>query len=132
MSNLDVSRTAKDWKKSTHHGAGEWLAERFTSLVLIPLTLWCVWAACQVVNHPLDEVRAFVATPLNAGLLAATILITVWHMYMGLKVIVDDYLAGPMRGFVMFLIVILCLAVLAGSGGALWCVHTGSLSLGAA
>ncbi len=132
MSQLDVSRPAKDWKTASHHGAGEWLAERFTSLVLIPLTFWCAWAATQVVGGGFDKALAFVHVPLNAGLLAVTLLITVWHMYMGLKVIVDDYLAGPMRGFVMFLVVVLCLAVLVASGGALWCIHTGSISLGAA
>ena len=123
---LDVSaRSVKNWKISSHHGAGEWLAERFTSLALIPLTLWCAWAACQIVGGGFDKAAAFVKVPLNAGLIALTMLISVWHMYMGLKVIIDDYLAGPMRGFAMFLVFLLSLALLVATGGALWCLHMG-------
>ena len=120
MSQLDVSRPVRDWKKATHHGAGEWLAERGTSLALIPLTLWCVWAACQIVGGGYDAALAFVKVPLHTGLMGVTILLSVWHMYMGLKVIIDDYLHGPLRGFLMFLVVALCLVLLIATGGALY------------
>ncbi len=127
---LDVAaRSAKQWKLSSHHGAGEWLAERFTSLALLFLTLWAAWAACQLVNHPFEAVTAFVRVPLNAGLIGVTVLISVWHMYMGLKAIIDDYLAGSARGFTLFLVFVLCVAVLVATAGALWFVHTGSSPL---
>ncbi|MEI9903543.1 MAG: succinate dehydrogenase, hydrophobic membrane anchor protein [Asticcacaulis sp.] len=123
---LDVAaRSVKNWKISSHHGAGEWLAERFTSLALIPLTLWCAWAACQVVGGH-DAALAFVKVPLYAGLIAVTVLISIWHMYMGLKVIIDDYLQGAMRGFVMLIVVVLCLAVLAAVGFGLYTVVSGN------
>ncbi len=126
MAKNDAStRSARSWMTSTRHGAGEWLAERFTSLVLIPLTLWCAWAACQMIGGGYDRALAFMRVPLNAGLIAATMLISVWHMYMGLKAIIYDYLAGPVRGLAMFIVFLLSLALLVVTGGALYIVHQG-------
>ncbi|ESQ85734.1 hypothetical protein AEAC466_00755 [Asticcacaulis sp. AC466] len=122
--NRDVgARSSKDWKKSAHHGAGEWLAERGTSLALIPLTLWAAYAAYGIAGGGFDAALAFAKLPLNASLIALTMLISVWHMYMGVKVIIDDYLAGPMRGVSIFLTFLLSAALVIATGIALWLVH---------
>ncbi len=123
--NRDVgARSPKDWKTSSHHGAGEWLAERGTSLVLIPLTLWAAWAACQIAGGGYDAALAFARVPLNAGIIAFTVLISAWHMYMGLKVIIDDYIGKPStRGLLLFLSFFLSAAAFVATAGALWLVH---------
>jgi succinate dehydrogenase / fumarate reductase membrane anchor subunit len=120
------AKSVKSWKKSEHHGAGEWLAERGTSLVLIPLTLWAAWAAFTVSGGGFDAAVAFARVPLNAGLIGLTMLISVWHMYMGVKVIIDDYLAGPMRGFSIFLTFLLSAALVIATGYALFVLHQGA------
>ncbi len=120
----ESTRSAKSWKVSSHHGAGEWLAERFTSLILIPLTLWCAWAACQVAGGGYDAAVAFLKAPLNAGVLAITILISAWHMYMGVKVIIDDYIGKPgTRGALLFLLALLSLGVCIASLYGLYLIH---------
>ena len=124
--NRDVgAKSVKSWKKSEHHGAGEWLAERGTSLVLIPLTLWAAYAAYSIAGGGFDAAVAFARMPLNAGLIGLTMLISVWHMYMGVKVIIDDYLAGPMRGFSIFLTFLLSAALVIATGYALFVLHQG-------
>ncbi|MDC7676903.1 succinate dehydrogenase, hydrophobic membrane anchor protein [Asticcacaulis machinosus] len=111
-------RSAKDWKKSHKHGAGEWLAERGTSLILLPLTLWAVWSGYQLAGQGVDAALAFAKTPLNAGLIAAIFVVSGWHMFMGLKVIVDDYIGKDgTRGFLNLLNLLFCLAV---TGAALY------------
>jgi len=125
--NRDVgAKSVKSWKKSEHHGAGEWLAERGTSLVLIPLTLWAAYAAYTVAGGGFDAAVAFARVPLNAGLIGLTMLISVWHMYMGVKVIIDDYLAGPMRGFSIFLTFLLSAVLVIATGYALFVLHQGA------
>ncbi len=119
-------RTSADWKKSEKHGAGEWLAERFTSLALIPLTLWAAWAAYTIAGSTIDATLAFVKQPFNMAVIAVSILIGAWHMYMGVKVIIDDYMAGPMRGLLVFLTALLSAAVLVASLGALYFVYRGA------
>jgi len=94
-----VSRLDKAFRKgvkvSERHGAGEWTAERLSSLILIPLTLWGLWGAWTVAGAGYDGALAWLARPLNAALLAAVLLIGLWHMRMGLKVVVDDYIHRP-------------------------------------
>jgi len=119
-------RTSADWKKSEKHGAGEWLAERFTSLALIPLTLWAAWAAYSIAGGGFEAAWNFVKQPFNIAVIAVTVLIAAWHMYMGVKVIIDDYLAGPMRGFLVFFTALLSAAVLVASLGALYFVYRGA------
>jgi succinate dehydrogenase / fumarate reductase membrane anchor subunit len=124
--NDSSTRSSKDWKKSAHHGAGEWLAERGTSLVLIPLTLWAAYAAFQIAGGGFEAAAAFARVPLNAVLIALTMLISVWHMYMGVKVIIDDYLRGGLRGFSIFLTFLLSAALLIATGYALFVLHQGA------
>lgn len=120
MSHDPINRSAQSWKKSEKHGAGEWLAERFTSIALIPLTLWCFYAAYILAGTTWEAAFTFISEPLNAIPIGATAVLTVWHMYMGLKVIIDDYIAKPAtRGFLIFLTFALCAVVLIAVFGAL-------------
>jgi succinate dehydrogenase / fumarate reductase membrane anchor subunit len=67
-------------------------------------------------------------SPLNAVLLAVTLVVSVWHMQMGLKVIVDDYIHKPgSRGLLLGLIGLLC--VLIAAAGVFFIVR---LALGSA
>ena len=121
-----ASRSSQDWKKSAHHGAGTWLAERFTGVALVALTAWGCWAAWQIANTGFEGARKFVATPLNAGLLSLTIIVAIWHMYMGLRTVVEDYIdKSEGRGFYLFLCFLLSLVLLAAGLGGVYLVYQG-------
>ncbi len=106
------ARFVKNVKVSDRHGAGEWTAERLSALVLIPLTLWGLWSGWTLSGAGVDGAAAGFRNPVNAVLLAVTLLISVWHMNMGLKVIVDDYIHKPSsRTALLVLIGGLCLAL---------------------
>ncbi|HZV85320.1 MAG TPA: succinate dehydrogenase, hydrophobic membrane anchor protein [Brevundimonas sp.] len=103
-------------KVSERHGAGEWTAERLSSLILIPLALWALWSAYVLSGGGYDGARDWLASPVNAVLLAVTLLVSAWHMWMGLKVIVDDYIHKPAsRSALLGLIFLACLLVAAAS-----------------
>ena len=103
-------------KVSERHGAGEWTAERLSSLILVPLTLWGLWGGWTLSGAGYDGALAWFRSPVNAVLLAVTLLISLWHMNMGLKVIVDDYIHKTgSRGALLGLIGLVCL-VLAAAG----------------
>ena len=82
-------------KVSERHGAGEWTAERLSSLILIPLALWALWSGFSITGAGYEGALDWFANRVNAALLAATLLISIWHMNMGAKVIVDDYIHTP-------------------------------------
>lgn len=118
-----TERSSKDWKKSVKHGAGEWLAERGTSVALIPLVLWAVFSGIGLSGQGYDAALAFVRVPLNAGLITLLFLISGWHMFMGLKVIIDDYIGKPgTRGLLNLVNLLFCLAVVGAALGGLYFV----------
>ncbi len=127
-----MSRYAKAFVKgvkvSERHGAGEWTAERLSSAILVPLTLWGLWSGFALSGGGYDGALAWFRSPVNAVLLAVTLLVSVWHMQMGLKVIVDDYIHKPgSRGALLGLIGLLC--VLLAAAGVFFIVR---LALGSA
>ena len=106
----------KGVKVSERHGAGEWTAERLSSLILVPLTLWGLWSGWTMSGAGYDGALAWFRSPVNAVLLAVTLLVSVWHMWMGLKVIVDDYIHKPAsRTALLTAIGLLCVLLAAAS-----------------
>lgn len=106
----------KGVKVSERHGAGEWTAERLSSLILVPLTLWGLWSGWTMSGAGYDGALAWFRSPVNAILLAVTLLVSVWHMWMGLKVIVDDYIHRPSsRTTLLAAIGLLCVLLAAAS-----------------
>jgi len=104
----------KNVKVAERKGAGGWLAERLSSLVLVPLTLWALWSAAMIAGTGYDGALAWFAQPVNAWLLAATWLITLWHMNMGITVIVEDYIhKRSTLGLLLGLNTLICLALAA-------------------
>lgn len=105
-------RYIKSVKVSERHGAGEWTAERLSSLILVPLTIWGLWSAARLAGGGYDGALIWFQSPVNAGLLAVTLVASLWHMNMGLKVIVDDYIHKPStRGVLLTVIAVLCLVL---------------------
>ena len=77
---------------SAQSGVGHFLAERATSVALIPLTLWALWAAVRLTGGDYLFARAYFAAPLNAAMAALFILVGAWHAQIGMRVIVEDYI----------------------------------------
>jgi succinate dehydrogenase / fumarate reductase membrane anchor subunit len=72
-------------------GVEQWWLERVTSVALVPLTLWFVYAVLHLSGRSRADVAHFVGHPFNAALLLALVLITFRHMQMGLQVVIEDY-----------------------------------------
>lgn len=97
---------------SAHHGAGVWIKERVSSVILVPLTVWGLWAAWTLAGGGYDGALAFVRTPLNAALLAVTVLVSIYHMHLGLRVVIEDYLHKALgKGLALFLNFVVCAAL---------------------
>lgn len=86
-----------------HSGVGHWRAERITSIALVPLTLWFVYAMLHLVGASQPVVAAWVSNPINATLLLTLIVITFQHMHLGLQVICEDYVANKWQMTLMVL-----------------------------
>ena len=62
---------------STRQGSHHWLMERVTSVALS--------------GAGYDEVRAWLAAPLNTTLMLLLIVALFWHALLGVQVIIEDY-----------------------------------------
>ena len=75
---------------STRQGSHHWLLERITSVALVPLTLWFVVAAVSLSGASYEEVRAWLARPLNTTAMLLLIVTTFWHAQLGVQVIIEQ------------------------------------------
>ncbi len=76
---------------SARDGVGHWWAERMTAIALIPLALWFVASVVTLTGADYATVRAWIASPVVAGLLVLLVIMTFSHAALGLQVIVEDY-----------------------------------------
>ncbi|TCO80422.1 succinate dehydrogenase subunit D [Plasticicumulans lactativorans] len=76
---------------SAKEGVSHWWHQRLTALFLIPLVLWFVVSLLSVVHADHEGLKAWLARPLNAGLLVTFLGTTFFHAKLGLQVVIEDY-----------------------------------------
>ena len=76
---------------SAHNGVGRFISERATSVALVPLSLWAVYAGVVLGHSGYEGAVAFLQSPVNAVLAALTVFVSALHMKMGMQVIIEDY-----------------------------------------
>ncbi len=86
-----------------HSGVEHWRIERITSIALVPLTLWFIYAMLHLIGAPQVVVAAWASNPINAVLLLVLIVITFHHMHLGLQVVFEDYVANKWQMTLMIL-----------------------------
>ncbi len=86
-----------------HSGVEHWRIERITSIALVPLTLWFIYAMLHLVGAPQQAVAAWAANPVNTVLLLVTIVMTFHHMHLGLQVVCEDYVSNKWQMSLMIL-----------------------------
>ena len=96
---------------SSHSGTGHFWHERLTAVALIPLSLWFLYVMLGLSGT--NEVTAlqFLAHPWNAIMMGAFICFSLWHAYLGLQVVIDDYIHTA--GTKIFLMLVVRFSVLA-------------------
>ncbi len=78
---------------SAHDGSHHWWVQRMTAVALIPLLTWLAVSVALLSQQPFDIVRNWMASPITAVLLLLTIFNMFYHAWLGLQVIVEDYIA---------------------------------------
>lgn len=76
---------------SAKEGAGHWIAQRVTAIVLIPLALWFAVSVIGLSHADYPTFKAWMGKPGNASLLLLTMLTVMYHAVLGLQVVIEDY-----------------------------------------
>ena len=88
---------------SAKEGVNHFWAQRMTALALIPLSIWFVISLLVITGVDHATVKAWVSSPVVAGLLILLIAATFYHAFLGLQVVIEDYIHG--EGLKLFTLV---------------------------
>ncbi len=75
-------------KNGTHH----WWMQKVTAVALIPLTIWFVSSIVQMTQADYEIVINWMNSPVVAILMTLFIITGIYHLKLGLQVIVEDYI----------------------------------------
>ena len=111
---------------AAHSGTGHFWHQRMTAVALVPLGLWFAFVVLGLVGASEASVLAFLAAPWNAILMAALVIVMLYHMMLGLQVVIDDYVHAPgMKIFLMLLMRAFAIAV--GAAALFALIHIAAL-----
>src|ERR1700677_4609268 len=104
MSSLQTPLHKVQGMGSGHSGTGHFWHERVTAVALIPLSLWFFYVMLGLAGTSEVSALQLLGHPWNALLMGAFVCFSLWHAYLGLQVVIDDYIhtAGTKIFLLMF------------------------------
>jgi len=83
---------------SAKDGTDHWWAQRVSAVALAMLGLWFVVALMRLDGLGYTQAIAFIGAPLNSVLLALLCATVAYHSYLGVQVVIEDYVhAGGIK-----------------------------------
>jgi succinate dehydrogenase / fumarate reductase, membrane anchor subunit len=101
---------------SAGEGAAHWWTQRVSSVALVLLGLWFVFSLVRMPDVGYGTVTAWMASPVNAVLLALLSGTMVYHSMLGVQVVVEDYVSHHGTKIVTLLVLNFLHYVLAALG----------------
>jgi succinate dehydrogenase / fumarate reductase membrane anchor subunit len=77
---------------SSHSGVTHFWRQRVTAAALVPLSIWFGVSVLGLVGVNSATAASFLQHPLNAILMGAFVVVALYHMALGLQVVIDDYI----------------------------------------
>jgi succinate dehydrogenase / fumarate reductase membrane anchor subunit len=81
---------------SARDGVAHWWVQRVSSVALVPLTLWFVLSMAVLGTLDYGAVVDFLQAPFNAFMMVLLIATLAYHSYLGLSVVIEDYVHAPL------------------------------------
>ena len=79
--------TAKD-------GTSHWWGQRVSGVALAILGLWFAWSIATMTNYGHANTVVFISQPFNAVMLMLLCVTMAYHSYLGVQVVIEDYVHG--------------------------------------
>lgn len=76
---------------SAQHGTHHWWMQRVTAVALAPLSLWFALSLAGLVGADHATASQWLQSPINAALMIGMLLALCYHAYLGVRVVLEDY-----------------------------------------
>jgi succinate dehydrogenase / fumarate reductase, membrane anchor subunit len=76
-------------------GTSHFWQQRATAMANVPLVLFLLWFIVSHLGAARADVVASIQHPLNAILLIAAFFSILWHMRLGMEMVLEDYIHAP-------------------------------------
>jgi succinate dehydrogenase / fumarate reductase membrane anchor subunit len=105
MSSLQTPLHKVQGLGASHSGTGHFWRQRMTAVALLPLGLWFAYTVLGLAGANVVAALAYLAHPWNALLMAAFAVTLLYHMSLGLQVVIDDYIhTAGMKIFLLLVV----------------------------
>ena len=79
---------------STKTGVHHWIVQRLTAIALVPLSIWFVYSVVALNGADHAAFKAWLSGHGNLVLMLSFVIALFYHAYLGLQVVVEDYVHG--------------------------------------
>jgi succinate dehydrogenase / fumarate reductase membrane anchor subunit len=76
-------------------GTSHWWGQRVTAVALAVLGLWFAWSLAVTPDFSHAAVVAEIGRPINSVLLLLLTVTMAYHSYLGIQVVIEDYVHSP-------------------------------------
>ena len=89
---------------SAKEGTDHFWHQRLTAVANIPLVIIGLWLVVSLVGASYSEVRATLASPLVAIFIGLFSISVLYHMRLGMQVVIEDYVHGELRKVILIML----------------------------
>jgi succinate dehydrogenase / fumarate reductase membrane anchor subunit len=114
MNSLSTPRHKVQGLGASHSGTGHFWRQRVTAVALLPLGLWFAFTVLGLADTNVVAAISYFAHPWNAILMGAFAVTLLYHMSLGLQVVIDDYVhTAGVKIFLLLLVRFVMIATMA-------------------
>ena len=101
---------------SAKEGAHHFIGQRASAVALLFLVPWFLISLLAAIRGDYGDARDFIAQPVNAVLILLTLGAAIYHMRIGMQVVIEDYIGKTgTRLLLLMLSSFLCIAAFAAA-----------------
>ncbi len=89
---------------SAHQGTAHFWQQRVSAVALVPLSIWFAVSALGLVNADYVTTLDFLRAPVNAVLMILFVILLLYHMQLGIQVVIEDYVHSEGRRITLLLL----------------------------
>jgi succinate dehydrogenase / fumarate reductase membrane anchor subunit len=101
---------------AAHEGVHHWWVQRVTAIALAPLSIWLVWQLLSIARCQLSDRLAWIGHAWNPVLLSLLVGLASWHGWLGLQMVLEDYVHHFLMKTALLLLSTFFHALLAATG----------------